>query len=183
MLTIERLTALKESLIAKIEDRLRPDQKSHLLATKILLNPRMRTTAGRAHQRKNLIEMNVVLLSRNPATIESTFAHELAHIIAGVIYGPRGRGHGSPWKSVMRTLGYAPERTHDLDCSDLKRTHSVVAYAKCLCGPIPLKSQRANKMLNGTTYRCRRCDSRIELQNSDNVLLDQLHRGLGGRRG
>lgn len=155
-----QLDELKALLLSKLEDNPRI---THVRDCKIEINPKMRSTAGRAYYRKNKIMMNERLLTDNPHEIEKTFAHELAHLISFALYGEAGKGHGTNWKRVMKQLGYEPDRTHDLDVSAYARKHSVKAYAKCQCSTFALKARRVNKILRGAKYRCLKCSTHLEL--------------------
>ncbi len=84
-------------------------------------NKRMRSTAGRAHYQKSLIDLNprLQLLPEPKKTeeIEDTFLHELAHLVAfGRNRGRRIQPHGLEWKQACADLGIPGEdRCHDLD--------------------------------------------------------------------
>lgn len=131
---------------------------------KIVLNPRMRSTAGRARYSLNQIELNTRLLSENPDHIEQTLGHELAHLLSYEIFGSKlGRGHKKAWRSVMTRFGLEADRTHSLDTSGLKRVHMPKAEAACQCRTHLIKSRRYNKMRRGVNYTCTICKSRLVL--------------------
>lgn len=79
----------------------------------VFWNPRMKSTAGRAHfiwnGRPQKITMNPKLkgLENAAAEIRQTFLHEVAHLLAGA-----GQGHGAKWKRMARSLGIPPRRCH-----------------------------------------------------------------------
>lgn len=127
----------------------------------VAYNDNMRTTIGRAWYRLGLIHLNYRLIERNPAEFMPTFAHELAHLITRQVYGRAATAHGKHWKSVMRVLGFSPERTHNLDTSGLKRRVARVD-AFCGCKTHKITKTRATKMQNGYMYSCRSC--RVELR-------------------
>lgn len=159
MINFNQLDEFKALLLSKFDS----PAMVKIRECKIELNPRMRSTAGRAFYRSNKIQLNERLLTDNPQDIEQTFAHELAHLISYALYGDAGKGHGSNWRRVMKQLGYEPDRTHDLDVSAYARRHPVKAYAKCKCSVYPLKARRINKILLGSKYRCLKCSTHLEL--------------------
>lgn len=173
MKTLNECITFRQELI----DRLRvtmPEIQEHdlawILKCSIVFNPRMRTTAGRAKYLANEIELNATLLTKHPEEFDDTFVHELAHLIAVKHYGIKGKGHNRYWQHVMRSLGYKPTRTHNLDVSDVKRRHAVICLAKCnRRTDIKIKPVRYKRILNGTKYRCRACSSYLSIDLSKNV--------------
>jgi len=146
--------ALHLSLIAKVTDQLSPQAAQFLTATKVVYNRRLRSSIGRAHLHQNLIELNPKILTRHPEEFEKTYAHELAHIVAPLIFGKHGLG----WKKVMQDFGFPPERTHSLPIPRHKQRG--VATAQCGCqGRIhEIKVRRYRKMRFGRrTYICLKC--------------------------
>ena len=95
-------------------------------------NSRLKTTAGRADYRRNLISLNPRLLEQ-PAEIDRTLRHELAHILAQFRAG-RGRilPHGDEWRTACRDLGIADEkRCHNLPFPASARARRYLY--KCPC--------------------------------------------------
>ena len=74
----------------------------------------MRTRAGYADLIDYRVRLNARLLKRNPAELDDTLVHELAHIAAVMICGLEIRPHGREWAQLMRVAGYEPTRTHPL---------------------------------------------------------------------
>lgn len=133
-------------------------------ACNIVLNPRMRSTAGRARYSSNTIELNSRLLNENPESIEQTLGHELAHLLSVELYGLKtGRGHKRAWRGVMTRFGLDPKRTHALDTSELKRVHMPMAEAACKCRTHLIKKRRYTKMRNGSKYSCKLCKGELQL--------------------
>jgi SprT protein len=96
-------------------------------------NARLKTCAGRADFRENLITLNP-RLHDHPHEIERTFLHELAHMLAHLRVGRRRISpHGSEWREACRDLGIADE----------KRCHNL---------PFPI-TERIRRFL----YRCPNC--------------------------
>lgn len=83
-------------------------------------NPRMRTTAGRAHYDAMRIELNPGLLGLpgidGPAEVDRTLRHELAHLVAHLrACGRRIDPHGLEWRQACSDLGIPGEsRCHTL---------------------------------------------------------------------
>ena len=97
-------------------------------------NARLYSGAGRADSRRNLISLNPRLREHDPAEIDRTLRHELAHLLAQFRAGPRRiPPHGAQWRRACRDLGIADE-------------------ARCHTLPFPVK-QRVRRFL----YRCSRC--------------------------
>lgn len=157
-LTVDSLKAYRAELLAKLT---RPvPQTANCI---IMLKHNMRSTAGRAHYRNNLISLNYRLLSLNPTHVAQTFAHELAHLVANELYGPESRGHGALWASIMRQFGFEASRCHTMDVSSLRRPHKTF-NAYCACRTIKLKAGRYNKLRRGVSYTCLRCKFPLRLK-------------------
>ncbi len=163
LLEINVLKLLRERLLAKLSaDELAKLGK--VVDGPIFIKETMRSCGGKARYSNMSIELNGRLLRANPSHIESTFAHELAHLVSFALYGIDGRGHGRLWKRTMKSLGYTPDRTHDLDTSALSRRRPVVAIAICGCREYPLKALRVNKIRRGVVYKCLACHERLTIK-------------------
>jgi predicted SprT family Zn-dependent metalloprotease len=173
---IAKMTDLVDIGIKRMQGHINETTEKLLRCMTIDLNPRMRSTAGRAWTSKHKIQMNWRLLKDKPADFESTFMHELAHMISVYQHGwTLGGGHGAKWQRVMELLGYPPERCHSLDVSALKQKRTKYLYrcvnANCKrhTSLYSLSSQRhvknikfmARGYLNGL-YRCSACGKEIE---------------------
>ncbi len=68
--------------------------------------------AGVAHLDENLLRFNPQLYRENREHfLEQTVAHEVAHLIAHQLFGPRIRPHGEEWQLIMRGIyGLPPDR-------------------------------------------------------------------------
>lgn len=160
----EHIRNLYSQLIGKIAHRLKPRHLDWLAETQIVFNNKLRTTLGRASLDKNQIDLNTKLLLKHPEELEPTFAHELAHLVAPLLYGREGLGHQLGWKNVMIAFGYPPERTHNLDV--IRHTHKPVAFATCGCADRTheIKARTFRKMKYGRReYRCTRCRQHIQI--------------------
>lgn len=160
MIDIDRLTQLRAKLLLPLMPN---DAINRALECRIVLSDNMRSTAGRAKYRDNIIILNRRLLSDNPHHIEQTFVHELAHIVSYSLYGNDGLGHGANWQGIMRKFGYEAIRCHNLDTSKYKRRHAIKGQARCQCKTHNLKAIRYNKIMRGAKYSCRLCYSYLEL--------------------
>ena len=93
-------------------------------------NSHLKTAAGRADYRQKLISLNPLLFD-NPAEIDRTLRHELAHILAQFRAGRcRVLPHGAEWREACRDLGIADEkRCHNLPFPT--RTYAVRFIYRC----------------------------------------------------
>lgn len=142
-------------------------QLGWLQQTEVVMSDRLRTTLGRAYLQKNRIELNAALLEKYPHELEPTFAHELAHLVAPMLYGRAGLAHQIGWKKVMHLFGYPPERTHKLPVGEKKRPHRVMAHASCGCPERvhKIKPVTFRKMRYGRRrYICLKCKTEIQLK-------------------
>ncbi len=60
-------------------------------------NARLRTTIGRAMLDDMVLELNPLLLGRNPEEMRGVVVHELAHLVTTSRYGFRVPPHGNEW--------------------------------------------------------------------------------------
>lgn len=73
-------------------------------------------TAGQAWRSSNTIELSLDYLKKHEEeVVTQILGHEMAHIVAPLIYGDKGDGHTPKWKQVMRELGLRPETYHSLE--------------------------------------------------------------------
>ncbi len=118
-------------------------------------------TAGQALWPSNHVRLNAVLLVENPqAFLDTVIGHELAHLATHARWGVRVKAHGVQWQSVMRLLGLAPQRCHELDTSRAavsKPTHRYV----CGCTEPHWLTPRRHGMARKRGYLCRRCHQRL----------------------
>lgn len=63
------------------------------------------TRAGEAEYGKHTVRFNLAMAMQNDATANLTVPHEVAHIVARLVYGDKGGGHGAYWRSVCLALG------------------------------------------------------------------------------
>ncbi len=84
--------------------------------TRVVFNPRLRSTAGRADWQKRLVMLNPLLIGLAEDEPERTLRHELAHLVARArARGRRIASHGPEWRLACAALGIPGERaTHSL---------------------------------------------------------------------
>jgi SprT protein len=141
--------------------------------------------AGQARIRKNgswlpydwdlTIRLNEELqLRAGIEAVVTTLAHEACHVFAAVACTPRRpQPHGKQWKSLMRALGFDPNRCHsyDLPTATKFRTFRYV----CSCMEHEITSIRHNRIQSGKAdYHCKYCkglirwaDNEVEMAASD----------------
>ncbi len=83
-------------------------------------NSRLRTTIGRAILDDMILELNPLLLGRNPDEMRGVVVHELAHLVITNRFGFKVNPHGAEWKSLMRMAGESTSATHSLDVEGLR---------------------------------------------------------------
>ena len=80
---------------------------------KVILNNRLKTTAGHAFLELHYIDLSPELLWEHTQNfVEDTIPHEVGHLVAYIVHGDEG--HGKGWKSVMAKAGYPANRLHDM---------------------------------------------------------------------
>ena len=85
---------------------------------RIVINRRLKSTAGRAWLQDGVIDISERLMLDFPREIiMQTIPHEVAHIAALRVYNyglKRGESHGAPWVSMMQALGLDPAIYHTM---------------------------------------------------------------------
>ena len=125
-----------ESLESRAQEILRAHGAIRIARSlRVEWNTRLRSAAGRADWRRNIISLNPRLRDFGAEEVERTLRHELAHLLAQFREKSRWRiaPHGEEWRNACRDLGIAGE-------------------ARCHNLPFPV-SERARRFL----YKCPRC--------------------------
>ena len=129
------------------------------------LNPRLRSTGGRASLRSLKIELNERLLAKNLEHVRMVFIHELSHLID---YHVRGKSnHDYHFHRIMESLGcegttYMPK---GLDKSAIpeRKSGKRIAY-NCEEGCVHmLTPHKHKKILRGCSYSCRKTGKTLQL--------------------
>ena len=96
---------------------------------------RLRTSAGRADFRQKLITLNPLLRGHGQTEIDTTFLHELAHLLAQFRAGrKRIAPHGPEWRHACNDLGIVGEpRCHTLPFPVRRRARRYI-YGCPHCG-------------------------------------------------
>lgn len=107
--------------------------------------------------RAGLLRYNARLLADNAAEfLAQTVAHEVAHLVAFHLHGPRIRPHGPEWRAVMRLFGVPAGRCHRFPVDQPYRRLTRHLY-HCPCRTHELTSIRHNRAQRGLRYLCRSC--------------------------
>ena len=115
--------------------------------------------AGVAHLTENKLRFNPQLYQANREDfLRQTVAHEVAHLIAHQMFGPRIAPHGEEGQLIMRGVyELPPNRCHNYEVQ--RRAQPRYIY-RCACsegGEFPFSSQRHRLVAQGRRYFCRRC--------------------------
>lgn len=123
--------------------------------------------AAVAHTTGNAIRFNRQLLERNIEDfLGNTVPHEVSHLIAHRLHGPRIAPHGVEWAAIMRDVfGLEPRRCHDYDVRPVIKA----AYRyRCGCPDgHALGTRRHRSALRGRRYHCRRCRQPLEFSHAE----------------
>lgn len=146
---------------------------------RIVYNPRLSTTLGRANLTDLRVELNPRLLAEHPKELIPTLAHELAHLVIYDRHGQAARPHGAEFRRLMRKAHLPDNTNHHLPVEHLrrKRTRYLYLHRCCLCGQSFLaRSVRRN-------YYCLACGPDMEWDifratnnASGRALLERLRR-------
>ena len=115
-------------------------------------------TAGQALPAKHQLRFNPILLQENKVHyIQQTVAHEVAHLLAHDLFGPRVRAHGKEWQSIMVVVFELPaDRCHTYDTQRASKRPWIYS-CQCEGKAIPLSTIRHNRAIKGTIYLCTSC--------------------------
>ncbi|MCY1283990.1 Protein SprT [compost metagenome] len=119
--------------------------------------------AGVAHLDENKLRFNPQLYRENQDDfLKQTVAHEVAHLIAHQLFGPKIQPHGEEWQLIMRGVyELPPHRCHSYEVK--RRRVSRFIYL-CACpenGEFPFSAQRHALVARGRRYYCRRCKTTL----------------------
>ncbi|AYC33707.1 SprT family zinc-dependent metalloprotease [Pseudomonas cavernae] len=114
--------------------------------------------AGVAHLSENKLRFNPQLYRENREDfLKQTVAHEVAHLVAHQLFGPKIQAHGEEWQLIMRGVyELPPHRCHSYAVK--RRPVSRFIYlCSCPDGEFPFSAQRHALVSKGRSYYCRRC--------------------------
>ena len=144
------LTARAATLLTGLTGA-RPD------AVRARWNPRLRSTAGRAFARENVVELNPRLVA-HPGEVERTLRHELAHLLVAWRAGRwrrRPDPHGPEWRRACADLGIADEsRCHRLELAPRRQVARRHVYRCTGCG---VEWRRVRPISRRRPLACRAC--------------------------
>ena len=146
-------------ILSELADQF-PEWKGFLEDIEIRVNPRMRTTAGRAWHVFRRIDLNPHLFWEHPEELRDTVLHEVAHLLAG----PR-KGHGAEWKRICLKIGARPTRCPDMATAKaLYRPQKRHAVRCSACGQTwQVSTRKRNKIRRAPAhgFRHRTCGGMI----------------------
>ena len=94
--------------------------------------------------------------------IEQTVAHEVAHLLAHELFGPRVQSHGKEWQAIMvKVFGLPADRCHTYDTKRVSR-RPWVYQCQCEGKTITLSTIRHNRAKKGIIYQCMSCRSPLQ---------------------
>lgn len=115
-------------------------------------------SAGQALPGKHQLRFNPVLLKENREHfMRQTVAHEVAHLLAHELFGPKVQAHGKEWQAIMiKVFGLPADRCHNYDTQRTSR-RPWLYQCKCEDKIISLSTIRHNRAAKGTVYLCTQC--------------------------
>lgn len=114
--------------------------------------------AGVAHLTENKLRFNLQLYRDNHEDfLRQTVPHEVAHMIAHQLFGPRIQPHGEEWQLIMRGVyELPPHRCHSYEV-ERRKVNRFIYRCGCTDGEFPFSAQRHALVAKGRRYYCRRC--------------------------
>lgn len=111
------------------------------------------------------IRYNEILFQENRERfLQRTVPHEVAHVVAAIIYPQIKMGHNNAWRSIMREFKVDDSRCHTYDTSNSVGRRVLRPYKyHCGCsGKIHnLTARLHNKILSGQYRICLTCKQRV----------------------
>lgn len=100
----------------------------------------LRVTAGIAYYGAGSIGLSRIVLQTGEQ-LRDTLIHEYAHLLAVARHGPKGAGHGPPWRLAMIELGQEPKVRHSYAVRRNEKRQEV-GYACRRCGHVVVRTRR-----------------------------------------
>ena len=114
------------------------------------------------------VHLNDVLLNTlNETTIKQTIIHEIAHHLTPVLFPSHKQAHGPEFKKIDKSLGglgRAKAPADDFDAFQMAsstRKSTTFEYI-CLCQTHHITKNRHTRILNGKSYLCGKCKTRLK---------------------
>lgn len=151
MVTIELLNA---EAIAHAEEL---GLKKLAKTVRVVWNPRMRSTAGRAYYKETRIELNPRLQVISEEEVLRTFLHEMAHLVAHArTYPRRIAPHGLEWREACRDLGIPYEKvTHTLPLPRTTQQRNW-HYTCPNCKEVTTRARRLKRKASACYFCCKK---------------------------
>lgn len=113
VLTLGELQSMAELWAGRYWLKLRKLRPLAVKVPAVVLNNRLKSTAGRAWYEEDKIDLSVELFREHTHwMLTDVIPHELCHMAAWRWH--KHSGHGPAWKDTMRAIGLEPKRTHDM---------------------------------------------------------------------
>ncbi|UFQ99058.1 SprT family zinc-dependent metalloprotease [Pseudomonas wenzhouensis] len=118
--------------------------------------------AGVAHLTENKLRFNLQLYRANQEDfLRQTVPHEVAHMVAHQLFGPRIQPHGEEWQLIMRGVyELQPHRCHSYEV-ERRKVNRFIYRCSCVDGEFPFSAQRHALVAKGRRYYCRRCKATL----------------------
>jgi SprT protein len=116
--------------------------------------------AGQVVMQQRRIRFNPHIAAAQPdAFLQTTIAHEIAHVVCHQLHGRAARPHGPEWRRICVALGGSGERCHHFSTTPARRV-SRYQYA-CGCRTWAITGVRVRRMRRGMRYECRDCGQQL----------------------
>ena len=123
---------------------------------------------GEAHAAANVIRLNPVFLNAyTDHYIETTVAHEWAHLATRKVHGYGVASHGPEWKQMMINIGVPPARCHSykvpegMNVGKQRQKYQIVC--DCCGEEMECGAKIFAKIQNGVRYKHKRCGGVIKV--------------------
>lgn len=145
-----------------------PEVLPILEAMPVELSARLATCGGTARTElragRACIKLNYRLLSVNFSEIQSTYRHELAHVVANFKYNANCH-HDARWRAMAVALGDDGGRCHTMDVSAFRKPQARYAW-KCSCKTYSIAAGRHRRLKRleshyGTAGKCAKCSETV----------------------
>ncbi|MBB3104968.1 SprT family zinc-dependent metalloprotease [Azomonas macrocytogenes] len=116
--------------------------------------------AGVAYLDENRLRFNTQLYLENKEHfLHQTVAHEVAHLVAHQLFGPRIRPHGKEWQQIMRgVFDLTPARCHQYQVAR-RKSRRYIYRCECPDRDFAFSARRHALVAKGHRYRCKQCNA------------------------